>query len=321
MAKIKVSDERMETVGCLFGHRGVPELLFEVPDRLIDRGKAFRIVRCLQCGLLFLSPRPTRAEIGRYYPFEAYWQEFAPAVRDETSWWRRWNRQYGLSKLRRFVEQAKAGGKLLDVGCGTGGFMAQMREHGSWEVYGLDTNRQAVEYARNRLQLKAYHGSLEDISYPCDTFDLVTLWNVLEHMHNPLQALREVWRVLRPDGILALSIPNGDSLDASLFGPCWVGLDPPRHLYTFSRRTLRQLLAQTGFEVLRLQHVSGSYHSFVTSLQVCIRHSRFTPSDSIRYALDSAVPSWAVHVLILPYLRLTEKTGKGAILSVLAKPI
>ncbi|HEC35768.1 MAG TPA: class I SAM-dependent methyltransferase [Anaerolineae bacterium] len=310
----------METAGCLFGHRDAHPV-FAVADRLSRTCETFQIMRCRECGLLFLSPRPTLAEIIQYYPYEEYRREFAPAVEDESSWLRRWNRRYSLSKLCRFIERARTGGRLLDVGCGTGNFLAQMRKRGGWEVYGLDINWEAIEYAQRRFHLRVCSGVLEEAQYPSAFFDVVTLWNVLEHLHNPRQTLREVRRILHPDGILALSVPNGGSLDARLFGPYWIGLDPPRHLYTFTRKTLEQLLVQTGFRILQVRHVNGSYHSFVASVQLYIQNSISIPNMTVLRILCRLVSSWPIHVLIFPYLRIAERAGRGAILSVLAKSV
>ncbi len=312
----------METVGCLFEHKDTQEPAYVVGDRLGDGSDAFQIMRCRECGLLFLNPRPTLAEIGRYYCYGAYRQEFAPAVEDEPSWLRRWNRRYSLNKLCRFVEKVKPeGGRLLDVGCGTGNFLAQMQKRGAWEVYGLDTSQKAVEYAKRRLQLPVFCGVLENANHSSASFDAVTLWNVLEHLHNPLQTLSEVRRILRPDGVLALSVPNGGCLDACLFGSHWIGLDPPRHLYTFTRKTLAQLLERTGFRLFEVRYITGSYHSFVTSVQLCIQNSRLIPNETMRRALCRLVSSLPVHMLILPYLRATEIVGRGAILCALARPV
>ena len=312
----------METVGCLFEHKDAPVPAYVIGDRLGDGSDAFQIVRCQECGLLFLNPRPTLAEIDRYYCYEAYRQEFALAIEDEPSWLCRWNRRYSLNKLCRFIDKAKpGGGRLLDVGCGTGSFLAQMQERGSWEVYGLDLSRKAVEYAKRRLQLPVFHGVLEDADYSSASFDVVTLWNVLEHLHDPLQTLREVRRILRPHGVLAFSVPNGGSLDARLFGSHWIGLDPPRHLYTFARKTLAQLLERAGFRLFEVRYITGSYHSFTASVQLCIQNSRLIRNATMRQGLCRLVSSWPVHMLILPYLRATETVGRGAILCVLAKPV
>jgi len=311
----------VETVGCLFDHRSAPEQAFVIGDRLGDGDETFQVMRCPECGLLFLSPRPTTAEIGQYYRYETYRQEFAPAVEDETTWLRRWNRRYSLNKLCHFIDEAKpGGGTLLDVGCGTGNFLAQMRAQGAWTVYGLDTNQKAVEYAKRRFQLQVFHGVLEDASYPPASFDVVTLWNVLEHLHDPIKTLQEVRRVLCSDGVLILSIPNGESLDARLFGPHWIGLDPPRHLYTFARKTLETLLLRTGFRMRQVRHITGSYHSFVFSTQLLIRNSRFV-SGPMQSVLCHLMSSWLVHILIFPYLKIVDRAGRGSILSVQAEPI
>jgi len=307
----------METTECLFGHQGHSTLAFLGKDRLNQSQITFYIVRCSECGLIFLSPRPTLAEIARYYPYSEYRCEFSPAIEDEPSRLRRFNRRYSLNKPCRFIEGVKLGGQLLDVGCGTGNFLAQMRERGGWKVYGLDISSEAVEYARRRFDLDVFHGALEDAGYPSAFFDVVTLWNVLEHLHDPRATLKEVRRVLRADGILALSVPNGDSLDARLFGRYWIGLDPPRHLYTFTRQTLQRLLVQTGFKVLEVRHITGSYHSLVSSTELCIQASGLSPG--VKGFLSRLPPSWPVHILVIPYLRVTEWVGRGAIFSVLAK--
>jgi 2-polyprenyl-3-methyl-5-hydroxy-6-metoxy-1,4-benzoquinol methylase len=257
--------------------------------------------------------------MAQYYPYEAYREEFAPAVEDEASMLRRWNRRYSLNKLCHFVEQSEhEGGRLLDVGCGTGNFLAQMRERGAWKVFGLDVNQKAVRYARQRLQIEAFCGTLTDAQYPSAFFDVVTLWNVLEHLHSPIRTLEEVRRVLRPGGALILSVPNSRSMDARLFGPHWIGLDPPRHLYTFDQRTLRLLLAQAGFRILEVGHVTGSYHSFVTSTCLLLQGRESLPQRT-RKRLCRWLSSWAVHLLIFPYLKAVEVSGRGPILTVRAK--
>lgn len=258
--------------------------------------------------------------MSEYYPYEAYEEEFAPAIEDESSRLRRYNRRYTLGKLRRFVEKSgHEGGKLLDLGCGTGNFLAHMRDRGAWDVYGLDVNRRAVSYARDRLDIEVRGGTLKEARYPADFFDVVSMWNVLEHLHDPVATLREVKRILQPEGALFLSVPNSGSVDARLFGPCWVGLDPPRHLYTFDRTTLELLLARSGFRMAESAHVTGSYHSLVTSAGLALKRRQGLPRP-LRRIFNRAVSSWPVHVVIFPWLKIVEAIGRGAILTVRAEP-
>ncbi|MBD3327558.1 methyltransferase domain-containing protein [candidate division KSB3 bacterium] len=310
----------MEKTHCLFGHEEPPIEAFLVTDRLAPAQQQFRIVRCPACGLLFLNPRPTPDEIDQYYQYEAYREEFAPAVEDEPSAWRCWNRRYGLNRYCRLVEKNRPnGGRILDVGCGTGNFLAQLRKRGDWDVQGLDVAPKAVEYARRRLKLPIFLGTLEEARYPTASFDVVTLWNVVEHLHYPLQTLTEVRRILHPDGILAFSVPDAGSWDARLFEEDWVGLDPPRHLYTFSRYTAASLLVETGFRTLTMGNKTGSYHSFVASTRLFIRR-RLPIHKSSKQLLAQLVSSFPAHLLIFPFLKTAVLTHHGPILDVIAKP-
>jgi SAM-dependent methyltransferase len=309
----------METVGCLFGHEGAPELAFEGSDRLGQSRETFQIVRCSTCGLLFISPRPTLTEIMQYYPHEKY-QAYGVAIADRP-WRERWYLSYTQNKRCHFIETAKTRGRLLDVGCATGNFLAQIRERGNWEVYGVEINREAVEYAQQRFRLNVFHGVLEEAHYPADFFDVVTLWSVLEHLHNPLETLGEVRRILRPDGILGFTIPFGDSLDARLFGPHWGPLDPPRHLYTFTRTTLEQLLTRAGFEIVRMRSFTAGYLSLWRSIRLCVQNSEFISDTAIQRILFRLIPSPLFRVLSFPYVWVTERIGRGATISVLAKPV
>ena len=307
----------METVGCMFGHQDVPELAFEGNDRLGQSQDTFRIMRCSTCGLLFVSPRPTPTEITQYYPYEKY-QPFDVAIADKP-WLHRRHSSYIQNKRCRFVERAKTGGRLLDVGCATGNFLAQIRERGNWEVYGVEISREAVEYARQRLHLNVFHGTLEEAHHSSDFFDVVTMWSVLEHLHDPLETLREVRRILRPDGILGLVVPFGDSLDAHLFGPHWGLLDPPRHLYTFNRATLEQLLTRAGFEIVRVRCLAAGYLSLWRSIQSCVQNSKFLSDTAIQHILLRFIPSKLFRVLSSPYVWGIERIGRGATISVLAR--
>ena len=308
----------METVGCLFGHQDVPELAFEGNDRLGQSHDTFQIKRCSKCGLLFVSPRPTLTEIMQYYPYEKY-QPFDVAIADRPRL-ERWRLSYIQNKRCRFIERAKAEGHLLDVGCATGNFLAQIRKRGNWEVYGVEINQEAMEYARQRFRLNVFCGVLEDAHYPTGFFDVVTLWSVLEHLHDPLGTLREVHRILHPDGILGLTMPFGDSLDAHLFGPHWALLDPPRHLYTFTRATLEQLLTRAGFETIRVRCLTAGYLSLWRSIRLCVQNSKFVSDTAMQHILFRFIPSPLFRVLSFPYVWVTERIGRGATISVLAKP-
>jgi SAM-dependent methyltransferase len=307
----------METVDCgLCGESDI-RLAFTGKDRLAVTADPFCIVRCQRCGLLFLNPRPTLAEMGRYYPYSQYKDEFTPAIEDEPSIVSRLNRLYHMDRICRAVERVKREGQLLDVGCATGNFLDRMRRRGNWRVYGVEITEEAARYAQERFGLEVFRGELGAAGYPDRSFDVVTLWNVLEHLHSPLDTLGKIRRLLKEDGVLILSVPNGESLDARIFGGCWIGLDPPRHLYTFSPTTLRRALSRAGLEASEMRFITGSYHSFTTSL--CLAVSNSSLPENLRAILNRIILSLPTHVLLLPYLRATEWLKRGAVLTVYAR--
>ncbi|MGA4643629.1 class I SAM-dependent methyltransferase [Limisphaera sp. 4302-co] len=137
--------------------------------------------------------------------------------------------------------------RLLDVGCGSGVHLARMQQLG-WSVEGVEVDPQAVATARAR-GVPVRLGTLEEQQYPDASFDAVFSAHVLEHVHDPAGLLRECARVLKPSGRLVLLTPNLESHGHRRFGPAWLNLDPPRHLYLFSPRTLRRLAERAGLKI------------------------------------------------------------------------
>jgi len=307
----------METVDCMLCGPAETRPAFTGTDRLGVSADPFSIVQCQRCGLLFLNPRPTPQEMGRFYPYSQYKDEFTPAIEDEPSAVVRFNRLYHMERICRSVERVKREGQLLDVGCATGNFLERMRRRGNWQACGVEVNAEAAQYARDRFGLDVFTGELSAAGYADRSFDVVTLWNVLEHLHSPLDTLREVRRLLKDDGALILSVPNAAGLDARIFGRHWIGLDMPRHLYGLTPTTLRSTLGRAGLEVSAIRFITGSYHSFTASLCLAVANSSL-PEPS-KAALGRVIRSLPAHVLWLPYLRVTEWLRRGAILTVYAR--
>jgi 2-polyprenyl-3-methyl-5-hydroxy-6-metoxy-1,4-benzoquinol methylase len=136
-------------------------------------------------------------------------------------------------------------GRLLDVGCGPGEFLAEMSRRG-WQVAGLDADPKAVERARARLgPAVACHG-VEELPPSSGPYDVITLWHVLEHLERPRQALQLLAAQLAPGGRLLIAVPNLESIDARTYGPDWVAWDAPRHLQHFTWATLERLCREQG---------------------------------------------------------------------------
>jgi 2-polyprenyl-3-methyl-5-hydroxy-6-metoxy-1,4-benzoquinol methylase len=262
-----------EEPNCLLcGQRHWAQLV-EAPDSRADgTGYWFAIVQCQDCGLCFTNPRPTRETIGQFYP-----NSYEPHRLPQRSRRRRpasssWGRVGDLRNGLPWHGQ----GRLLDFGCGGGSFLARMAHQG-WHVTGLDMSDTTVQRVRSELNLPVLAGTLPHPDLQPESFDVVTMWQSLEHVHEPLEALREAHRLLVPDGKLIVAVPNIDSLPFEWFGAEWFGLDLPRHLAHFSPWTLTLILQRAGFQVGPIR---------------MLRHSKWLRASAQQAARRPRVPAW-----------------------------
>lgn len=226
-------------------------------------------------------------------------------------------RRYGLHKrCREVIRRVSGPGRLLDVGCATEVFLDGMRQRG-WTVSGVEINAKAAQYAQERLGLEVFVGELEEAGYPDASFDVVTLWDVLEHVPDPRRTLGEIARVLCPGGLLVLSLPNPGCLEARLFGPYWAGWDVPRHLYVFSRPVLERLLAETGFQIQEVSSFTGRYHAFVLSTQLWLAER--LASQRLRQLILAVMRSWPARLLTLPWYAAAGRWNLSSYMTVFAR--
>ncbi|MFQ6011769.1 MAG: class I SAM-dependent methyltransferase, partial [Nitrososphaerales archaeon] len=166
-----------------------------------------------------------------------------------------------------------------DVGCGNDGFLAFIQERG-WDAYGLDNSPAGVNIAKELLGDRVLLTTLKEASYPSNHFDVVCLFEVLEHLPDPCSDLKEINRILKPAGLLCLSVPNFASWERFLFGKWWNGLDAPRHLYQFIPRTLRQLMTLADFTILELKSANACHIQLNrTYIDYCRESLRFFLRD------------------------------------------
>ena len=295
----------MEIVTCNLCGVDESEPLFKGWDRLLGDTETFQWVRCRRCGLIYLNPRPILAEMARYYP-----ANYEPFTRQEgtESWLARLSYRVAIAKRCRIASRGHKPGRLLDVGCGIGDFMLGMRQRG-WEVHGLDLSPDAVALARQK-GLDVFQGQLFDAPYAEQSFDLVTMWDVLEHLHDPGVHLARVAQLLKPGGKFVVTLPNPHSLDFRLFGPVWTGLDVPRHLYVFVRPALLALFQRAGLEVTSARCITGGQRVSTWSLEWLIdeRVSSEWVSRTLKRLIYSQIWYWAWR----PYYFVVDLLGLGS---------
>lgn len=305
----------MEEVGCaLCGQRDEEDFL-ERGDRLHTSPATFRYARCRRCGLIYLNPRPVQDAMESYYPdtYEGFITKKGNIIF-------RWGARYRMVKRCRAV-MARHGlskGRLLDIGCATGDFLAAMRRE-AWEVYGVEPVRLAAREAQRRLGEKIFQGLLEEASFPDACFDVVTLWDVLEHLHNPLSSLSEIHRILRPDGLMVLGVPHLSSFDAALFGRYWIGWDAPRHLYAFDSDVVKALLSNAGFIAYDRSCFYGGYGSFSPSLRFYLEEK--VELSKAREILLRFSSQRLFRYLLWPYFRTSYILNRGPVIVYFCKKV
>ncbi len=300
----------MESVKCNLCHGSAVRLLFSGGDISYDNPEIFNIVRCRRCGLVYLNPRPTVKEIGRYYPDE-YYPMFQPGSRkgivDKI---RRILMKtyfgYGKSTLSDrivlfpfylvrslFVTKGVAlpfvkGGRFLEIGFGDGSLMYEYKSYG-WDVYGTDISDYAVKNAR-LLGMKVYKGQLEKLKFKGDFFDAVYMSHVMEHLHDPYKVLLEMRRILKKGGVAAIVLPNFDSIEQKILGGKWVvGLQIPRHLYHFSPKTLKSLALKAGFSGVEVLYIPQQT-TLIGSLQYLLKRNRISINLFSKFFLVLMLP-------------------------------
>lgn len=235
------------------------EPLFEAADptpRPGEQALRFLVVRCRACQLVYTNPRPDADDIHRFYP-----ADYRPHRPRKPAHARRphpFERLLGRPTAeRRGLLPWPGVGRLLDFGCGGGSFLKRMADQG-WEVTGVDASDAAVRAVTDDLGLTAFVGSLPHPELRPSSFEVVTMWHSLEHVHDPLAVVREAYHLLVPGGKLIVACPNIDSWAFRRYAESWFGLDLPRHLTHFTPVTVSRLLQTAG---LRVTEVRGVRHS------------------------------------------------------------
>lgn len=204
----------------------------------------FKIVSCDACGLYFTNPRPTLSSISKYYENPQY---VSHTDTNAGLLFRLYQlvKDYTLSKKLRFINSLGTEHSILDYGAGTGDFASKMAT-ASWTVSAFEPNAGA----RKRIAEK--HGSIALVDSLSELqeshFGVITLWHVLEHVHELNTTIDQFFALLTPNGYLVIAVPNMSSFDASKYGPQWAAYDVPRHLYHFTPETLIPLITRHGFK-------------------------------------------------------------------------
>lgn len=251
-ARTKRLDIPHEYVHCALCGRDATKLLFEIRGRQLsgiyindefhEIQGAEHIVRCHHCGLVYVNPRVILSSSMATYTQKQEEAYFSITQKDRVA--------SNAELLTRLVHLAGKPAQLLDIGFGDGLLLKQAQQRG-WTPWGLEVSANLINHLAHQIdQAQLFHGTLAEAHYPTGHFDVVTLINVLEHLRNPNEVFTEVVRVTRPGGIIAVHVPNVNSLSARFRGAKWHHYEPLEHFTYFNAHTLKLFLEKHDLAVI-----------------------------------------------------------------------
>ena len=230
-----------------------------IKDHAVSK-KEFTLCRCGDCELQFTNPRPKEEEIGPYYDFKEYYSH-EDKVQNFTQWLYQKIRKSSITRKVRLINNLSKSGALLDYGCGTGEFLQEAKRQ-QWRVSGIEPSEKARAQALAKLPTEVFE-TINEVS-ELESYDVVTLFHVLEHIHSLRKTVKKITSHLKSNGYLVVAVPNPESADAKHYGNDWAGYDVPRHLYHFSEKSMILFQAQFGLELVRIEPLT--YDSYYVSL-------------------------------------------------------
>ncbi|RJQ27342.1 class I SAM-dependent methyltransferase [Candidatus Parcubacteria bacterium] len=235
-----------ETVTCDFcGSERASLFIDDLSDTTNFTEGKFTLVECNECGLIYLNPRPSFKILGKYYNDDYYEKETGKRFNSSAESILDALRSLRVNYIRRYRRQ----GEILDIGCGRGDLLARMKKMG-WGTCGIQISENSISAAKINYGLNILYGDFVDLDLGSRQFDVVSFFYVLEHVHRPKAYLEKARNLLKPGGVIIVSIPNGDSLQAKFFRGKWLILEPPRHLYLFKAKAFTPILRELKLEIL-----------------------------------------------------------------------
>lgn len=237
----------------------------------------FRIEICLHCGLAQVTNPPSPSEIDSYYDdnfFDKHYQKLQTDPKRQGYECRKFN--YRLEEIEK---RTRGNGTILDVGCSFGFFLDAAKKRG-WKIDGVEISEFAANYARNNLGINVINKPLNEANFDARFFDVVTLWNVIEHLYDPIELMREIHRILKRGGMLVLTTGNAESLLARLQRERWRMLIPPIHLSYFAPSTIKRLLNSCDLELIE-QTYALPYESLLKKFGLLEFVKKFKVSDKM----------------------------------------
>lgn len=255
----------------------------------------FTIQKCNTCGFQFTNPRPKKEFIAPYYKSENYISHSNKSKGVFAILYQK-ARKINLNSKYKVISKHKEKGKALDIGSGTGHFLNYLEKKG-WNVKGIEPDAASAEFARSNFNLEIdKEQKLKE--FENESFDLITMWHVLEHVHNLNERMEDLKRLIKSDGLIILALPNRESYDANYYDKYWAAYDVPRHLYHFTKRDVDSLAIKHNLVVKQVYSMNldafyvsllsekykknsfGYFRAFITSFVSNLKSKAKNPNTS-----------------------------------------
>ena len=332
-------------VKCDFCNSNKNRIVINSKDFLFNTStREYNIVKCLNCNLAFTNPRLKKSDLIRYYSRSVNYDNRTKSqellgrfdllrrldiLTDYFNYnllkkkkirkiiqfpnFLRFNRK-GFSSL--YIPKYIKNGKMLDIGCAYGGFLYQMKLLG-WNVKGIELNEEAVKYAIDRYGLDVEKVSIEDFQ-TSDSYDIIYLLNVLEHVESPKKVLTKCSSLLKPKGILVISIPNISGIEVKLFKKYAYTLQLPFHLYHFSKETIINYIKKTGLKITKIYYLNSDRDLIAPLSYRSIDH----PKDYVsKFLFRFATNIYVRKTVIKPIATLLAITGQSSRMTIIVNKI
>lgn len=329
---------RWEDAACAVCGSTAAGFIVEVRDFIYDRRGSARIVRCEDCGHVYQSPRPTRDTISHCYTadYGPHTHKLSPlqesdhlSAPPQTSRWYLTPAVRSIPGIKSLYHWLSAGSEApvpsppiqgamaLEVGCGSGGYLQRLREAG-WQVEGIEFADEPATRCRE-LGFRVHTTGIEDADLRPEAYDIVVAWMVIEHLHDPGSVLEQMNRLLRPGGILMISVPNIDCWELRVLGRFNFILNEPTHLQHFSVASIERLLAASGFEIECIEYQKNVYN-IVGSIGIWLK-SRFPNRNwGNRLLAFCDNPSMWGRLALAPLAKLIAAIRQSGRITIIAKP-
>jgi len=278
------------------------ELAVSVLKGISKYGNSYDLSECTECEIAMTHPIPPEDELARLYSCGNY----------RTSTGKRFGLiietliHLGRIRKRKRIKLLTKPGKILDIGCGRGLFLDVMRR-GGWSTIGTELNKETASYAINVYDLKILPGDIIQHQLPNESLDAININQVLEHLTNPHEVIKECHRLLKKDGVLVISVPDLRSLQFTIGQANWFLLDLPFHLFHFTEKGLRRLLIKNKFKIKRIKRFSLEYSPFgwlqtllnISGIRFNLLYDLLKTSELRGGEIESIRPAGVISTLLL----------------------